>query len=165
MNDTLHETHKESVDVFEKFSIKPLLYLSIIITLVIYAISFYPVYFILKPKIIGVLPFSFNYILLYLALWVVVFTVFGFYYKNRAANMSDFVGNFKFLRQNPKTFVARTGVRLIDIVGVVFATFFAITSSLFEPLHFLIPFFILSGLSFLFALITGSSKQWNLKRR
>ena len=164
MQNDLKGNSQKSAKIFEKVSIKPVLFISSLAAIFFYIITFFPYYFVSKFIIISSFPFLLNYILFYLFILLIFMVIFIFIYRDKIANMEDFSHSIKIFGINPELLVRRTGVRFIDIFGLIISVIFMITSLLIISLHFLVPFFLLTGLSFFFAIISGKTKLWSLKR-
>ena len=130
-----------------------------------YILTFYIVYFVFKISFISRISFLLNYILFYLFIFILLIVINLLLVKNKSADLEEFEESFKLYGINIKYLLSRTGIVYIDFIGLLSSFIFTITSALFKEIQFLIPFFILTGISFLFAITTGTTKPWILRKK
>lgn len=155
------KTIVESQDIIERFTVFPVLWLSVFYTLVIYIITVFPVYFSIKIHMFNFVSFFMSFVLTYIVLFVFVFILLAFLYKHKAHN-SKYFASLRFLGFYPVLVISRVGISKIDISGLSVSLFFAIISLLFAKIQFFFPFFMFLSLLFLFSLFWGKTGEWTL---
>lgn len=148
----------------EKISIKPLLYMASIVSLIIFLFTFIP-YSIYEIHMMSFFSFYFSYTFSYLLLFLVVLIGLILYYRHRAIHMEELSQYVRIFGVNPNWLVVRTGNRLIDWIGLIVGIIFSILSILIPKAIIFFPGFLLFTLSFCFALLFGSANKWKLLRR
>ncbi len=163
MEEQEYHQKEKSGDNLEKIGVKPLLYYSSLVTLILFIITCVP-FFNSKYTPFLILPFFLFYIYLYLFIMVIVFFILIMIYRDKAINMEIF-SDVKILGFKPITLVNRTGIRYIDIAGLFIGIVIFIITLLSPSIYIISPGVLLLTLSFLFALFSGKSNKWSLKRR
>lgn len=153
----------DSEHLFERFSVRPVLFMASIMTLGLWTILFIPINFF-KFHLFHFMGFFFSYVLTFLILYVIVFITLVLVYRHNALQMKIF-SNVPIFGIYPQTFMRRTGLPYVDILGVILGIFFCIITLLFTKVHCLFPFFVFTTLSFLFAILSGVKDPWMLLRR
>lgn len=157
-------TTENSGENMEKITVSPLLYLTALITLAVFLISFIP-YTLYGLHLMPIFSFYFSYTFSYLILFFLVFIGLIFYYRHKSVHMEELSQYVTIFGANPRWLVNRTGIRLIDWIGLLAGVTLSVLSILNPKALLFFPGFLLLTLSFLFALLFGSSKKWKLKRR
>lgn len=161
-----NEEHIEltSGENLERISIKPLLYLASIISLVVFLITFIPYTFYgiyLMPAFSFYFSYTFSYLLLFFIVWLGLIL----YYRHQAVHMEELSKYVRIFGINPRWPLVRTGNRLIDWIGLIVGVFLSVLSIIIPVALIFLPGFIFFTLSFFFAIAMGNSQKWNLKRR
>ncbi len=156
--------NEQSEENLEKISIKPLLYLSSLIALAVFLVTFMP-YSILKINLLPFFSFNFSYIFSYLILFLLIFIVLIFYYRHKSVHMEELSQYVTIFGVYPAWLINRTGNRPYDWYGLGIGIILSVCSFLYTPATRYSPGFLFLTLSFLFALMLGSSKKWKLIRR
>lgn len=159
-----YHTSEQSGEIFEKFSVKPVYFVASIIMVFVTVCLIYPLYYSPKIHILTFLSFYSSYIFTFLILYVLVFLILVFVYRHQALQMKMF-SEQPILGFKPIYLVCRTGVRLIDIFGMIAGIALCVLCLLKEPLRFLFPLFLFFSFAFISALLTGPATKWKLKRR
>lgn len=164
MADPSAHTSGPSGGIFEKFGVKHLLFQSSVMVAVSWLVLFYPLYFHPRPHLLPFLGFYSSYVFTFLMLFVAIFVGLSLAYRHKALQMELF-SDVDILGIKPFSLVTRTGVARIDYVGLVLGICFSLLALLLRDIRFIFPFFLFLSLSFFFAILTGSSKKWRLKKR
>lgn len=160
-----YHTDEESGENLEKLSIKPLLYVSSLVSLVIWGVTFIPY---LKSGVRLFVAFSdhFNYVLVYLLLFFAVLTVLVFYYRHVSLHMERMSRYVRIFGVHPAWLIFRTGNVSLDWAGLIIGMALCVLVFFHECLLFrFFPGFMFLTLSFLFALLLGNSRKWKMLRR
>lgn len=152
---------KDSVDIFEKFSIYPIFWLTSLCMIVIFLLSFYFIYFSPRLYIFKFMPYFVSYVFTYLLIYSILFIYLAFSYRTKSLNMKLF-SNIKILGLYPLQIISRTGLKFIDIFGFFISASFGIISLFIIKIQFLFPLFLFITAQFLFAIIFGRTNKWNL---
>lgn len=150
--------------VFEQIKTTHLIYPSTLISILIFAATFY-FYYNSGITLISFLPFFSSYIFSYLVLLLIVYLMTVLTFRNKAVNMRIFAPHVQVYGYHPLEFSSRLGVKYIDIIGAVISFIFCITTLVIIPIKMLFPGFLLFFLSFLSSIIWSNQKKWEFKRR
>lgn len=159
-----YHTSEQSGEIFEKFSVKPVLFVASVVMVFITVCLIYPLFFSPKIHVLTFLSFYSSYIFTFLILYVIVYLILVFIYRHQSLQMKTF-SEQPILGLKPIYLVCRTGVRLIDIFGMIVGIALSVLCYLKEPLRFLFPLFLFFSFAFISALYTGPATKWQLKRR
>lgn len=157
----IRETSGENL---EKMSIKPLLYLASIISLVIFLATFIP-YTVYEIHLMSVFSFYFSYTFSYLLLFFIVWIGLILYYRHQAVHMEELSQYVRIFGVNPRWLIVRTGNRFVDWIGLIIGIVLSVLSIIIPVALLFLPGFIFLTLSFFFALTMGNSNKWKLVRR
>jgi hypothetical protein len=157
----IKETSGENL---EKMSIKPLLYLASIISLVIFLATFIP-YTFYEIHLMSVFSFYFSYTFSYLLLFFFTWIGLILYYRHQAVHMEELSQYVRIFGVNPRWLIVRTGNRFIDWIGLLIGIVLSVLSIVIPVTLLFLPGFIFLTLSFFFALVLGNSNKWKLLRR
>ena len=161
----LKNENSKTGKLLAKPGVMPVLFISCLVAILFYLLTFFPFYFITKLVLIHSVPFLVNYVLFYLVILILILFIFILVYRHKIANLKSMDESILILGFDPVSLVKRTGMVFIDKIGFLISTGFFISSLIISKLHFLLPFFLLCTIAFLFAIISGDSKPWELKRR
>jgi hypothetical protein len=153
-----------SEEMYEVFSVRPVLFLSSLLTIGLWIVLAYPIYFFPKIHVLPFLGFYISYVMTFLILFVAIFVVLSFLYRHNAYHLKIF-SDAPILGIHPNRLVRRTGIQFSDFWGLLLGAIFSVMSLIAPRIRFLFPLFLLVTLSFLFALISGTSEKWVLSRR
>lgn len=148
----------------ERISIKPLLYLASLFSLVFFLVTFIP-YIIFRLHLFPFFTFNFSYIFTYLILFLLIIIALILYYKHKSLHMEEISRYVTILGAHPTWLINRTGNRYIDWYGLGIGVCLSVISLIVSKAIWFFPGLLFITLSFLFALLLGSSKKWKLKRR
>lgn len=144
---------------------KSVLFISSILAIVFFLVTFYFYYFVFKLVFVSSFSFLMNYVLFYLFILLLIILASFLFIKNKTAGMKSYEGSFSILGVYDYYYINRTGVKYIDFIGLLASIVFILTSVILTPLHFLVPFFVLTSIAFFFAITTGSAKPWILRKK
>jgi hypothetical protein len=164
MNPNEEHIKVTSGENLEKISIKPLLYLASIISLVIFLVTFIP-YTFYGIHLMSVFSFYFSYTFSYLLLFFTVWIGLILYYRHQAIHMEELSQYVRVFGVNPRWLVVRTGNRFIDWLGLFIGIVLSVLAIIIPVALIFLPGFIFFTLSFLFAILLGNSNKWKLIRR
>lgn len=140
--------------VFEKQSVKPVLFPAAIISIFLYAVSFFFVFFLWNIGIFIALS-------AYLILYLIVLIVCVFLYSKKASHLTVMTTEY-FMGINRDLSTRRTGLSIIDVVGLIIALGLFVLFVFNPLLNFLLPFFMLLSIYFIMALAVGRSADWDV---
>jgi hypothetical protein len=161
--ENIHTT-EESGQNLEKIDVQPLLYLSCLITTIIFFATF-KVIELSGFRLFFFLPFFLSYILTYLMILLVVAVVLVLIYRNKAIHIKEFTKSVTILGVNPALMVNRTGIRHFDLLGLITGIIACIIVLFFKNVQIVFPGILMLTMSFFFAFLYGSTKKWKQKRR
>jgi hypothetical protein len=165
MKSNKQHTGESSDENLEKVSIKPLLYLTSIVSLVIFLLSFYPYLFIYKLHLIKIFSCNFSYVITYLILFFILLVGLIIYYRHLVLHMEEMSKYVRIFGLNPEWLITRTGNKGVDWVGFLAGLVLCIISLVCPKTFFFFPGFLFFTLSFFFALLLGNPNKWKLLRR
>jgi tetrahydromethanopterin S-methyltransferase subunit F len=164
MNPNEEHLNEISGDNLEKLSVKPLLYLASIISLVVFLVTFIP-YTFYGIHLMSLFSFYFSYTFSYLLLFFIVWIGLIFYYRHQAVHMEELSQYVRIFGVNPRWLFVRTGNRSIDWAGLIIGILLSVLSVIIPGALIFLPGFIFLTLSFYFAIALGSTNKWKLLRR
>lgn len=164
MNPNEEHINDTSGENLEKISIKPLLYMASIISLLLFLATFW-FYTFYGIHLMPVFSFYFSYTFSYLILFLVVWIGLILYYRHQAIYLDELSQYVRIFGVNPRWLVIRTGNRYIDWLGLVVGIVLSALSIVFPVMLIFLPGFLFLTMSFFFAIILGNSNKWKLVRR
>ena len=158
----MYEVNVSEEEVFEKISIMPVFWLAGFYTLIIYLITFYPVYFSPKLYFFHFLSYNLSALLFYGLVYFILFVVLTFMYRSKAVHMR-FFSDVKLLGFYPVQIISRTSLTKEDIWGATLSIVFAVLTIIFPKIFFLLPLFLLLAFLFIFATLSDKGEPWELR--
>ncbi len=163
MEDKKYHQKEKSGENFDKIGVKPLLYYSSLLAVIFFIVTCIPFYNLNYTPFLILPVFSF-YLYSYLFISILIFLILILVFRDKAGNLEIF-SDVKILGLRPISLVNRTGVRYIDFAGLFLGSIIFIITLLTPAIQIISPGILLLTLSYLFALLSGKSNKWSLKRR
>lgn len=155
----------EEEKVFESIKTTHLIYPSSLITFVLFLITLFTPYYHSGFSILPFLPAFISYVFSYLLLFLIIYAVTAFTYREKAVNMKIFSPFILVYGFHPLEFNSRLGVKVIDYIGIFFSITFGLMSLILSSIKILFPGFLLLLIIFVSSIIWGSVKPWEFRRR